>query len=126
MTEKLRRILIAEDDDNNRIPLKLMLKMNGYEVIEARDGQQAVDCIRLDKPDLVLMDISLPVIDGLEATRMIRRDAEFQTLPIIVVSGYDSPETLDRVKACGGTDYISKPIEFDNLKQMIERHLADK
>ncbi|MEP7338891.1 MAG: response regulator [Acidobacteriota bacterium] len=123
MTEKLTRILIAEDDDNNRIPLKMMLKMNGYEVIEACDGQQALDYIQRDKPDLVLMDISLPVIDGLEVTRLIRREAELQTLPIIFISGYENQETLDRVKACGGTGYISKPIEFDDLKQMIEKHL---
>ncbi len=126
MTEKLRRILIAEDDDDNRIPLKLMLKMNKYDVIEAGDGQEAVDRIHRDKPDLVLMDITLPIIDGLEATRLIRREAEFQTLPIIFISGYENQEMLDRVKACGGTGYISKPIEFDDLKQMIEKHLADK
>lgn len=125
MMENLRRILIAEDDENNRIPLKMMLKMNGYDVIEACDGQQAVDCIQRDKPDLVLMDISLPVIDGLEVTRIIRREAEFQTLPIIFISGYENQETLDRVKACGGTGYISKPIEFDDLKLMIEKHLAE-
>ena len=126
MTEKLRRILIADDDDDNRIPLKLMLKMNRYDVLEARDGQEAIDRIRRDKPDLVLMDITLPILDGLEATRLIRREAEFQTLPIIFISGYENQETLDRVKACGGTGYISKPIEFDDLKQMIETHLADK
>jgi CheY-like chemotaxis protein len=124
MMEKLGRILIAEDDDNNRIPLKMMLKMTGYEVLEACDGQQAADCIQRDKPDLVLMDISLPVIDGLEVTRTIRREAEFQTLPIIFISGYENQETLDRVNACGGTGYISKPIEFDDLKLMIEKHLT--
>src|SRR6185436_17093084 len=124
MTEKLRRILIAEDDDDNRIALKLMLKLSKYDVIEACDGQEAIDRIRRDKPDLVLMDISLPVINGLEATRQIRNDAECQNLPIIIISGYENQETLDRVKVCGGTDYISKPIEFDDLKRMIERHLA--
>jgi CheY-like chemotaxis protein len=123
MMEKSRCILIAEDDDNNRAPLKLMLKLNKYDVIEASDGQEAMDRIRHDKPDLVLMDISLPVVDGLEATRTIRLDAEFKSLPIIVISGYESQETLDRVKDCGGTSYVSKPFEFDDLKLMIERHL---
>lgn len=124
MTENLRRILIAEDDDNHRIALKLMLKLNKFDVIEACDGQEAIDRVCCDKPDLVLMDISLPLVDGLQATREIRRHAEFQTLPIIVVSGYDNQETLDSVQACGGTGYISKPIEFDDLKKVIESHLS--
>lgn len=126
MTDTLPRILIAEDDDNHRIALKLMLKLSKYDVIEARDGQEAIDRTQCEKPDLVLMDISLPTVDGLQATREIRRHAEFQNLPIIVVSGYDSQETLDSVQACGGTSYLSKPIEFDDLKKMIEKHLAGK
>jgi len=126
MTEKMRRILIAEDDEDNRIALKLMLKLSKYDVLEARDGQEALNRIRQDNPDMVLMDISLPVIDGLEATRQIRCETNFQTLPIIIVSGYENQETLDRVKACGGTGYISKPIEFDDLKQMIEKQLANR
>jgi len=124
MTEKLRRILIADDEDDIRIALKLMLKLSKYDTLEARNGQEAIDRIRQDKPDLVLMDLSLPLIDGLEATRQIRREAEFETLPIIIVSGYENQDTVDRVKECGGTGYISKPIEFDDLKQMIEKHLT--
>jgi CheY-like chemotaxis protein len=122
----LPRILIAEDDDNHRIALKLMLKLSKYDVIEARDGQEAITQTQCEKPDLVLMDISLPAVDGLQATREIRQHAEFQNLPIIVVSGYDNQETLDSVKACGGTGYLSKPIEFDDLKKVIEKHLTDK
>lgn len=126
MTQTLARILIAEDDDNHRIALKLMLKLSKYEAIEARDGQEAIDRTLLDKPDLVLMDISLPAVDGLQATREIRRHAEFQTLPILIVSGYDTPETLDKVRASGATDFLSKPIEFEELKKVIEKYLAGK
>jgi len=124
MMEKANRILIAEDDDNNRVPLKLMLKLNKYDDVAEAGVAEAVDRIRRDKPDLVLMDISLPVINGLEVTRTIRLDAEFQTLPIIVISGYENQETLDQVRDCGGTGYVSKPIEFDDLKRVIEKHLA--
>ena len=130
MTETLSRILprilIAEDDDNHRIALKLMLKLSKYDVIEARDGREAIACTLSEKPDLVLMDISLPTVNGLQATREIRQHAEFHDLPIIVVSGYDNQETLDSVKASGGTGYLSKPIEFDDLKKVIEKHLAEK
>jgi len=124
MTDKLRRILIAEDDDEQRTALKLILKLSKYAVTEARDGREAIDSVCQERPDLVLMDLSLPVLDGLEVTRELRGRAEFQTLPIIFVTGYDQQETIDSIKACGGTDFISKPIEFDDLKKMIENCLA--
>lgn len=126
MTDKLRRILIAEDDDEQRTALKLILKLSKYVVTEARDGREAIDSVCQERPDLVLMDLSLPVLDGLEVTRELRGRAEFQTLPIIFVTGYDQQETIDSIKACGGTDFISKPIEFDDLKKMIENCLAAK
>lgn len=125
MTEHLRRILIAEDDDEQRTALKLILKLSKFAVIEARDGHEAIESVRRERPDLVLMDLSLPGIDGLEATRELRRDAEFQRLPIIFVTGYDQQETIDKIKDSGGTDFISKPIEFDELKKMIDRHLSN-
>ena len=124
MTERTPRILIAEDFDDNRIALKLMLKLAGFEPLEAEDGQRAVDMVRLERPDLVLMDLSLPILDGLDATRAIRADAASRGLPIIIVSAYDSEDTRAQARQAGGTDYISKPIEFDTLKAMILRHLA--
>lgn len=123
MTDKLRRILIAEDDDDARVALKLMLKMSRFDVLEAMNGREAVDSVFLNRPDLVLMDLSLPVIDGLQATREIRNQPEFQNLPIIFVTGYDNQETIDRIQACGGTCHINKPIEFDDLKKKIESYL---
>jgi len=123
MTDKLRRILIAEDDDDARVALKLMLKLSKFDVLEAINGREAVDSVFLHRPDLVLMDLSLPVIDGLQATREIRNQPEFQTLPIIFVTGYDSKETIDSIHATGGTNCINKPIEFDDLKKMIETYL---
>ena len=124
MTEKMYRILIAEDDDEQRTALKLILKLSKYVVTEARDGQEAIDNTCRERPDLVLMDLSLPVRDGLEATRELRSQAEFQDLPIIFVTGYDQQETIDSIRACGGTDFISKPIEFDDLKKMIENYIG--
>lgn len=123
MTGRPYRILIAEDSEDNRIPLKLMLKLAGFEPLEAVDGREAVDVALREKPDLILMDISLPIIDGLTATREIRADEGRTQTPIIIVSAYDSQETRDQAFTAGGTDYISKPIEFDDLKQMIEKHL---
>jgi DNA-binding response OmpR family regulator len=118
------RILIAEDFDENRIALKLMLRFAGFDALEACDGRQAIDIVRRERPDLVLMDISLPVIDGLQATRELRADTEFARLPIIIVSAHDSQETSVEALTAGGTDYISKPIDFDELKILIDKYLS--
>jgi CheY-like chemotaxis protein len=98
MSAKPSRILIAEDLDENRIALKLMLKLAGFEPLEACDGEQAIEIVRRERPDLVLMDISLPIIDGLQATRELRADARLGQLPIIIVSAYDNPQA-DRIRS---------------------------
>ena len=125
MTAKKHRILIAEDFEDNRIALKLMLKLAGFEALEAADGQQAIEVTQRDRPDLILMDISLPTIDGLQATRTIRSNADFQQLPIIIFSAHDSAESRDEAQEAGGTSYLTKPIEFEELRKVIEWHLAD-
>jgi len=120
MTEKKPRILIAEDFEENRIALKLILQHSGFDVVEAEDGRQAVETVRQEKPDLVLMDVTLPVIDGLQATRDIRAAEEFKRLPIIIVSAHDSDEIRRQAAEAGGTAYISKPVEVEELKKLIE------
>src|SRR5262245_50656926 len=124
MTEKKPRILIAEDFEENRIALKLLLKHSGFDVIEAEDGRQAVEAVRREKPDLVLMDVTLPEIDGLQATREIRDPDEFQQIPIIIVSTHDNEEIRQQASEAGGTEYISKPIEIEDLKRLIESCLS--
>jgi CheY-like chemotaxis protein len=124
MTEKKPCILIAEDFEENRVALKLILKHTGFDVIEAEDGQQAVEAVRREEPDLVLMDITLPVIDGLQATREIRSDDKFERLPIIVVSAHDNEEIRREASEAGGSGYISKPIELEGLKKLIEDCLS--
>lgn len=120
MTEKKPRILIAEDFEENRIALSLILRHAGYDVVEAEDGRQAVESVRREKPDLVLMDVTLPVLDGLQATREIRNDEEFARLPIIIISAHDSEEIRRQAAEAGGTAYISKPVEIEELKKLIE------
>jgi len=120
MTDKKTRILIAEDFEDNRIALKLILNHTGFDVIEAENGQQAIEAVRREEPDLVLMDITLPVIDGLQATREIRSDEKFGQLPIIVVSAHDNEEIRREAAEAGGSEYISKPIEIGELKKLID------
>jgi CheY-like chemotaxis protein len=119
MTEKKPRILIADDFEDYRTPLRMMLKLAGFEVLEAENGQQAVEMTRREKPDLALIDVTLPVIDGLQVTRQILSEAEFRFLPIIIVSGHDSEEVGQQAAAAGAAAYISKRIEFEELKKLI-------
>jgi CheY-like chemotaxis protein len=120
MTEKKLRILIAEDFEENRVALKLILNHTGFDVIESQDGQQAIEAVRREKPDLVLMDITLPVIDGLQATREIRSDEKFERMPIIIISAHDDDEVRRQADEAGASGYISKPVEIEELKKLIE------
>jgi len=124
MMDRSNLILIAEDSDDNRIALKLMLGISGYETIEATDGRQALDRAFRDNPGLVLMDISLPLIDGIEATRQLRAQDQFQDLPIIIISAHDNDEIRHEAINAGASGYVCKPIDFDKLKALIDRHLA--
>src|SRR4029453_1050455 len=102
------------------IALKLILKHTGFDVIEAADGQQAVEAVRREEPDLVLMDITLPGIDGLQATREIRSEEKFERLPIIVVSAHDNEEIRREAAEAGGAEYMRKPNGGEELKKFIE------
>jgi CheY-like chemotaxis protein len=120
MIEKKHCILIAEDFEENRTALTLILKYAGFDVIEVEDGRKAVEAVRQEEPDLVLMDVTLPVIDGLQATREIRSDEKFERLPIIILSAHDSDEIRRQAAEAGGSEYLSKPFEIAELKKLIE------
>jgi DNA-binding response OmpR family regulator len=111
------RILIAEDVEENRHALKLLLKLVGYDSLEAADGRAAVDVALREQPALVLTDLSLPELDGLDAVRELR--AAGAKMPIIMVSAYDDPETRTRAHVAGANDYVAKPLDFDLLKKRI-------
>jgi len=120
MTEKKPRILIAEDFEENRTALTLILKYAGFDVIEVENGRQAIEAVHQEQPDLVLMDVTLPVLDGLQATREIRSDEKFERLPIIILSAHDSDEIRRQAAEAGGSEYLSKPFEVAELKKLIE------
>src|SRR5262249_20734828 len=120
MIEKKSRILIAEDFEENRTALTLILKYAGFDVIEVENGRQAVEAVRREEPDLVLMDVTLPGIDGLQATREIRSEEKFERLPIIILSAHDSDEIRREAAEAGGSMYLSKPFEIEELRELIE------
>ena len=120
----MKRILIIEDNDDNLYLIKFILENCNYEVIMAKNGQEGFDTTIREKPDLVLMDIQLPDINGLEVTGMIRRQPGFDKLPIIAITSYAM--TGDRQKSlnAGCTGYIEKPIDPETFRDTIEKYLV--
>jgi two-component system cell cycle response regulator DivK len=116
-------ILIVEDDPGNRMLIADLLASTGYRPIEAEDGEEAIALTRQERPDLVLMDLSLPRLDGWEATRRLKADADLKGIPVIALTAHamagDETKALDA--GCDG--YISKPINIGSLVEEIEGYL---
>ncbi len=113
------KILVVEDNDRNRRLMQILLKANGYEVIEAATGKEAMDYLRSQKPDLILMDIQLPHTDGLELTETIKSNAETADIPVVAVTAYAMKGDKERILEAGCDAYISKPIDTRKLPLLI-------
>jgi two-component system cell cycle response regulator DivK len=113
-----RRILIVEDDGKNMKLLRDILDISGYVTIEAGDGKSAVELAKKEIPDLILMDIQLPVMDGLEATKRIKADSATQSIPIFALTAFAMNGDRERFIQAGCNDYLSKPY---NIKELLEK-----
>jgi CheY-like chemotaxis protein len=122
-TGAARTVLVVEDYADTRLMLKLMLEMDGYTVVEAGDGQQAVELAPRVLPGLILMDLSLPVLNGFEATRLIRHSAETRDIPIVAVSAQCVGEYRQRALDAGCLDCVQKPMNFSMLRSVVGRYL---
>jgi CheY-like chemotaxis protein len=111
----MKKILIVEDNEMNSDMLSRRLVRRGFEVVVAVDGQQGVNMAQSSSPDLILMDMSLPVMDGWEATRQIKADAQVKDIPIIGLSAHAMSSDFDRAHAAGCDDYDTKPIDLTRL-----------
>lgn len=118
------KILLVEDNDLNRDMLSRRLVRGGYEVIIAEDGARGVAMVKSDRPDLILMDMSLPDIDGWEATRRIKATPELRKIPIIALTAHAMATDRDKALEAGCDDYDTKPIELQRLLGKIETLLA--
>jgi two-component system cell cycle response regulator DivK len=112
-------ILLVEDVDDTRYFMRLELEYLGYRVIEAGDGQKAIELALEEHPDIILMDLSLPGIDGLEATRRIRQDPSMAKVPIIAVTAHMETDFRNGARASGFDAYVTKPIDMDWLNGLI-------
>jgi len=119
----MTKILLVEDNEMNRDMLSRRLERRGYEVVIAVDGQQGVDLALSNRPDLILMDMSLPVIDGWEATRRLKADPSTKVIPVIALTAHALTEDREKALAAGCDDYDTKPIELARLLEKITRLL---
>ena len=115
--------LLVEDFEDSRFMMRRLLELAGYGVVEASDGEQAVRVAVAEHPALILMDLSLPKLDGLAATRRIRRHKGVGKIPIVAVSAHDSSESRTEALEAGCDEYVTKPIDFDQLNELLRRFL---
>jgi CheY-like chemotaxis protein len=120
----MTRVLLVEDNEMNRDMLSRRLIRRGFEVIFAVDGQQGVDLARSEQPDLILMDMSLPVLDGWEATRRVKADNATRSVPVIGLTAHAMSGDREKAIDAGCDDYDTKPVELDRLIGKIERLLG--
>jgi len=116
-------VLVTEDDEDTRFVLRTMLGMRGYAVIEAANGEEAVRLAASALPDLILMDGSLPRLDGLAAARRIRQLGAAGRVPIVFVSGHAEPSFRAGAREVGCDEYLVKPLDFERLRVVVDRHL---
>ena len=119
----MKRILVVEDNETNMYLIKFILEKSGYEVIGAREGAVGVELAIKEKPDLIIMDIQLPDIDGLEATKRIRVSKADSNIPIIALTSFAMTGDKERALAAGCTGYIEKPISPETFIAQIEKYL---
>jgi CheY-like chemotaxis protein len=120
------RILYVEDNDDNVYMLSQRLRKHGFEVIVASDGQQGVEMAYREKPDLILMDLGLPSLDGWSAARLLKEAPDTRPIPIIALSAHTMPGDRERALAAGCDEYAAKPVVFERLLAKIDSLLQDR
>jgi two-component system cell cycle response regulator DivK len=116
------KILIVEDNVLNMRLFSDLLKANGYTVLQAKDGPEALHIVRLDRPDLILMDIQLPEMSGLEVTERMKADEEFRSIPIVAVTAFAMKGDEEKIRQAGCDGYLTKPISIGGFIQAVERY----
>ena len=122
----MSKILIVEDNEKNMYLISYILKKKGYEIIGATTGEEGVELAIKEKPDLIIMDIQLPGIDGLETTKRIRASGTNGNIPIIAITSYAMTGDREKALEAGCTGYIEKPINPDTVMSEIEKYLKNK
>jgi two-component system cell cycle response regulator DivK len=116
-------VLLVEDTEDNRQMMRRLLELSGYNVVEATNGREAVETASRLQPNIILMDLSLPYLDGLAATRRIRVMPGLEKIPIVAVSAHDTADFHSEALAAGCNAYVTKPIDYSELEEVVNRLL---
>jgi CheY-like chemotaxis protein len=119
----MKKILVIEDNENNMYLMRFILKKNGYEVIESTTGKEGIELAIKERPDLILLDIQLPDIDGMEAAKKIRESEADGKVPIVAVTSFAMAGDRERILSGGCTGYIEKPLDLENFIAEIKKYL---
>jgi two-component system cell cycle response regulator DivK len=117
-------VLLVEDNEVNRYLARFLLEHGGFEVVTASNGQEALDQARARRPDLILMDIQMPVMDGYAATRALKADPALQAVPVVALTAYAMPHERERALAAGCAGHIEKPIDTRNFIAQLHGYLG--
>ena len=120
-----KSILIVEDNELNMKLFNDLLEANGYNIVQTRNGMEALDLARTHKPDLILMDIQLPEVSGLEVTKWLKDDEQLRVIPVIAVTAFAMKGDEERIRQGGCEAYISKPIAVKDFVETIKFHIGD-
>jgi two-component system cell cycle response regulator DivK len=120
----MKRVLVIEDNEQNLYLVTFILEKHGYEVLAAQDGKEGIDMAVSVKPDLILLDIQLPVMDGYAVARQLRTNADLSRIPIVAVTSYAMTGDREKTIEAGCNGYIEKPINPDTFMRQVEEHLA--
>ena len=121
----MHTILLVDDNEDNRIIYQTILEHAGYRVLECADGRSAIECVRAESPDLVLMDIAMPSLDGWEATRILKADPSTSGIPVVALTARALPEDRLRGQQAGFEAYLTKPIEPRQVLEEVKRLLGE-
>jgi CheY-like chemotaxis protein len=117
-------ILVVDDNPDNRDVIVRMLRISGFNVVSAVNGSDAIDTARQTVPDLILMDLAMPVMDGWTATRLIRGHPDLGQIPVIALTGHLTLDNLDRARQAGCADHLPKPIDYESLIKKVKHYLT--
>lgn len=120
----MKKILVVDDNFDNRNIIAQMLKLSGFSVVQASDGHQAIDMTERESPDLILMDLAMPGLDGWSAASRIKAQPHLAHVPVIAVTGHVTRDDIERALRSGCADYLAKPIDFETMLLKVRTHLS--
>lgn len=118
-----KTVMVVDDEPAICANLQALLETRGYRVISASDGREAVDLAREEKPDLMLLDVKLPLLDGLEVCRLLKEEKATRKIRIVMLTAMDTLGDVDKAVTCGADDYLTKPVDTERLLEKVKQHL---